>query len=231
MMMMMMTSDDDAQGASEQQSAAHSWPLILRDFCPRRKLRTLSKTHRPDDDHLKRELRSAIFFMCSCFIRRPSASRSARIGRSAASAQPAHARSAPEAGGPSERARCSRSPRVRAAARARGRPARRRKTPPPVGGSPAGAGAAPCRRSLGSPLLASLRKLLRVYCLLCEGGVQQLTLWAVGTSICHHLRVRSSLSLARLSLRRRRPVRGGSGGILRGPRENAGKTRPEPLIS
>ena len=75
------------------------------------------------------------------------------------------------------------------------------------------------------PLLASLRKLLRVYCLLCEGGVQQLTLWAVGTSICHHLRVRSSLSLAGLLLRRRRPVRGGFGGILRGPRENAGKTR------
>ena len=29
-------------------------------------------------------------------------------------------------------------------------------------------------------------KLLRVYCLLCEVGVQPLMVWAVGTSICHH---------------------------------------------
>ena len=81
------------------------------------------------------------------------------------------------------------------------------------------------------PLLASLRKLLRVYCLLCEGGVQQLTLWAVGTSICHHLRVRSSLSLAGLLLRRRRPVRGDFGGILRGPREDRIKPEPDPTLS
>ena len=63
------------------------------------------------------------------------------------------------------------------------------------------------------------------------GGAAAHLLWAVGTSICHHLRVRSSLSLAGLLLRRRRPVRGGSGGILRGPRENADKTRTRPLRS